>query len=982
MRTRSGDPAILCDIVTAELGRAGAQEWSIADDGLWCKVAPDTYAIPDQGWKLHVSATMLSAPVVLSRVSRVLAGAGCAFKFPARLDDYWRFLEPHCSRAQAGKFITAYPRDDAESVRLAALLDEATRGLPGPVILSDRPYRAGGIVHYRYGAFRGHRTLGNDGFYEIRLRSPEGRLVLDAREPRFAPPPFAVCPFEAPAAGRRPGAAAVMLNGRFVVREAVRHANRGGVYLAEDTRTGREVVVKEGRPHACADLSGRDARDRVAAERSRLEDLAETGAVPAVVDFFEQGGHAFLVEEHVPGITLQRWSDGNAGPLGENGFGNGAAEVLPVLGRLVGLLKAVHGRGHVFGDLSPNNVMLLPGGELRLIDLEHAAVPGATVMVGGTPGYLAPELVEHVGEPRPAPDGGADLYSLGAMTYFLAVGAHLDPPGPELDPPGAELDPPGAELDPPGPDRVAAGLGRVAAVAAANPTLALLRPLAEGLLAAEPERRWPLERCERFLAGLTRRRSATGLTPGEAVSGFTPGQGTAEPTRQSTAGPTPEPGAGGSGAGRSGGGPARPLHRIDRLIDDGIAHLVEAAAPGDGGLTAWSDVPGGPEADPCSVHAGAAGVLGVLTLAMPAPEAAGAVAALSRRLRLRLAEEDAWRPGLHFGRSGAVWALYDAAAALGDAGLARYAVRAASLLPTDHPSPDVTHGLAGCGMAVLRVALRSGDPALRQRAATTFQNLHDARSYLDGHPQWPTPRTFDSGLAGANHFGFAHGIAGIGTALLHAGRALNRPDWTATVHEVARALYEHADVDGDTAWWPTLRGDLGTVRPRRPYWCSGSSGVGSFLVRYWHATGDPRALDLARGAAAAVHRTRWQSGPVPCHGLPGDGEFLLDMADLTGDDRYHRWARDLAACLEIRAVGRSGRLLVPDAQTGFSPTFLGGTAGVVAFLLRLRHGHPRLWMPDDAPRLAVRDGTAMKEERAVSEAAPPTTGGKDHVLRR
>ncbi|MEU7986476.1 lanthionine synthetase LanC family protein [Streptosporangium canum] len=972
MRTRSGDPAILCDIVTAELGRASARKWSITDDGLWCKVTPDTYAIPDQGWKLHVSATMLSAPVVLSRVSRVLAGVGCAFKFPARLDDYWKFLEPHCSRAQAGKFITVYPRDDAEAVRLAALLDEVTRGLPGPVILSDRPYRAGGIVHYRYGAFRGHRTLGNDGFYEIRLRSPEGHLVHDAREPRFSPPPFAICPFEAPAAGRRPGAAAVMLNGRFVVREAVRHANRGGVYLAEDTRTGREVVVKEGRPHACADLSGRDARDRVATERSRLEDLAATGAVPAVVDFFEQGGHAFLVEERVPGITLQRWSDGNAGPLGETGFGNGAAEVLPVLGRLVGLLKAVHGRGHVFGDLSPNNVMLLPGGELRLIDLEHAAVPGDTVMVGGTPGYLAPELVEHVGELRPAPDGGADLYSLGAMAYFLAVGAHLDPPDPDLDLPGSDLDPPdpdldlpgsdlalpdpgldppGSDLDPPGSGRGATGLDRVAAVATANPTLALLRPLAEGLLAAEPERRWPLERCERFLAELTPRPSVVGFTHRPGAAGLTSGE-----TRLS--------------------------HRIDRLIDGGIAHLAEAADPGDGGLAAWSDASGGPEADPCSVHAGAAGVLGVLTLAMPAPEAARAVAALSHRLRLRLAEEDAWRPGLHFGRSGAVWALYDAATALDDAGLARYAVRAASLLPTEHPSPDVTHGLAGCGMAVLRVALRSGDPALRERAATAFQNLHDARSYLDGHPQWPTPRTFDSGLAGANHFGFAHGIAGIGTALLHAGRVLDRPDWTATVHEVARALYAHADVDGDTAWWPTLRGDPGTVRPRRPYWCSGSSGIGSFLVRYWHATGDPKALDLARGAAAAVHRTRWQSGPVPCHGLPGDGEFLLDMAGLTGDDRYHRWARDLAACLEFRAVGRSGRLLVPDAQAGFSPTFLGGTAGVVAFLLRLRHGHPRLWMPDDAPRLAVRDGTAMKEERAVSEAVPPTTGGEDHVLRR
>ncbi|GAA3443445.1 class IV lanthionine synthetase LanL [Planomonospora venezuelensis] len=919
MKARPQDPAVLRDIVTAELGRTGTRAWSVTEDGFWCKVTPEAYPLPDQGWKLHVSATMLSAPVVLSRVSHVLIAAGCAFKFPARLDDYWALLEPHCSRAQAGKFVTAYPRDDAESVRLAALLDEATPGLPGPVILSDRPYRPGGIVHYRYGAFSGHRVLGNDGFYEVRLRSPQGALVLDGRQPRFSPPPFAVCPFEAPVKNRRAGAAAVMLNDRFVVREAVRHANRGGVYLAEDTRTGRQVVVKEGRPHACADLSGADARDRIAAERSCLDGLAGTGAAPVVVDFFEQGGHAFLVEEFVPGITLQRWSDRNAGPLGESGFGNGAAAVLPVVERLVGLLKAVHGRGYVFRDLSPNNVMLLPGGELRLIDLEHATVPDGTVMVGGTKGYLAPELAGRIGEFRPAPGPEADLYSLGAMVYFLATGAHLDPPGPAGVP------------------------AVVAAVSAANPTLALLRPLAEGLLATESERRWPLERCERLLAG---------LSPDRAV---------------------PE-------------GAAPPPRRIDRLIGDGIAHLTAAVDRRDGGSSPWSDPADGIEVDPCSVNGGAAGFLAVLTQALPAAadgvKTAAAITALSGWLRRRLEEEDVWRPGLHFGRSGAVWALYDAATALGDADTARFAVRAAGLLPTDHPSPDVTHGLAGCGMAVLRIALRSGDPALRERAAETFRNLHDARSSLDGHPRWQTPETFDSGLAGADHIGFAHGIAGIGTALLQASREFDRPDWAATADETARALYAYAEQDGDTAWWPTLRGDPETVRPRRPHWCSGSSGVGSFLVRYWNATGDPRALDLARRAATAVHRTRWQSGTVPCHGLSGDGEFLLDMAAFTGEDRYLRWARDLAGCLELRAADRSGLLLVPGLDDRFSPTFLGGTAGTLAFLLRLRHRYPRLWMPDDAPRLAapVRDGDGDGSRTRRPPASHQEVN--DHVLRR
>lgn len=281
------DATILRDLVAAELARSGEAGWSVEAADFWCRVTPDGYPMPDQGWKLHVSATMLSAPFVLAQVARVLIEAGCAFKFPAELGDYWELLTPHCARAQAGKFVTAYPRDDSESVRLAALLDEATRGLPGPVILSDRPYRAGGIVHYRYGAFSGHRALGNDGFYEVRLRAPGGELVRDQRTAAFTPPDFAASPFQ-PLSGRSK-ASAVMLNDRFVVREAIRHANRGGVYLAEDTKTGCEVIIKEGRPHASSDLSGRDARDRLAAERAALDNLAATGGEPRSADVLPRG---------------------------------------------------------------------------------------------------------------------------------------------------------------------------------------------------------------------------------------------------------------------------------------------------------------------------------------------------------------------------------------------------------------------------------------------------------------------------------------------------------------------------------------------------------------------------------------------------------------------------------------------------------------------------------------------------------------------
>ncbi|MFD1546658.1 class IV lanthionine synthetase LanL [Nonomuraea guangzhouensis] len=881
-----GADSILRDLVTAELARSGEAGWSVEAADFWCRVTPDGYPMPEQGWKLHVSATMLSAPFVLAQVARVLIEAGCAFKFPAELGDYWELLSPHCARAQAGKFVTVYPADDAESVRLAALLDEATRGLPGPVILSDRPYRAGGIVHYRYGAFSGHRTLGNDGFYEVRLRAPGGELVRDQRTAAFTPPSFADSPFQPLA--RPSKASVVMLNDRFVVREAIRHANRGGVYLAEDTKTGREVIVKEGRPHASSDLGGRDARDRLAAERAALDDLAATDGVPAVVDYFEQGGHAFLAEELVPGLTAHRWSEAHATPLGPDGFGCAVEKVVPVVSRLVALLREVHRHGYVFRDLSPGNVMILPDGQVRLVDLEYAAKQGTTVMVGGTPGYLAPELAPHTGAFRQAPPETADLYSLGALAYFLAVGADL----------GLAEDLADDEVA--GPAWGPRAADHLARVAESNPTLAALRPMVAGLL-AEPDNRWTLDACTRFLTEL-------------------------EQTKRAQL-ELEQPGA-----------PRAPQPRVtaNDLVSDGLAWLAETMDDRPDCPSPWPNITYGLEADPCSVSAGAAGMLMVLP-----PEQAGAV---SRWLRRRLAEEDVWPPGLYAGRSGALWALYEAAE---DEESRDFAVRAAYRLPTDHPSPDVTHGLAGCAMATLRLAIRADDPALRERATEILQNLHDARSSYEGRPQWQTRAAFDSSLAGTNHFGFAHGLAGVGTALLYGGVALGRADWMETVREVAHTFYEHADVEGDTAWWPFRRDERESVRPRRPHWCSGSSGVGSFLIRYWNATNDPAALELAEKAAIAAHRTRWQSGSVLCHGLPGEGDFLLDMARFTGDERYHRWAEDLAGCLCARAVRHAGRLHVPDRLGRTVPTYLGGTAGVLAFLLRLRHGHPRLWMLDD-----------------------------------
>ena len=105
---------------------------------------------------------------------------------------------------QVGKFITVYPSNDKQALQLAVALHEATDGLPGPRIRTDRPLRPGSLVHYRYGAFRRlsaptPNSVGANAPDAVgELRDSTGRRYPDRREDGFhAPFPDVVDPFEA-----------------------------------------------------------------------------------------------------------------------------------------------------------------------------------------------------------------------------------------------------------------------------------------------------------------------------------------------------------------------------------------------------------------------------------------------------------------------------------------------------------------------------------------------------------------------------------------------------------------------------------------------------------------------------------------------------------------------------------------------------------------------------------------------------------------
>ena len=109
---------------------------------------------PEQGWKLHLSATILDAIELLKKVGPELSNRGLLYKAPSSLREVDRLNSGiYYGYSQVGKVLTVYPRNTAEAVVLAKLLNRLTYGIKAPTVPFDRRYRARGTVFYRYGAF-------------------------------------------------------------------------------------------------------------------------------------------------------------------------------------------------------------------------------------------------------------------------------------------------------------------------------------------------------------------------------------------------------------------------------------------------------------------------------------------------------------------------------------------------------------------------------------------------------------------------------------------------------------------------------------------------------------------------------------------------------------------------------------------------------------------------------------------------------------
>ncbi|MFF3984809.1 class III lanthionine synthetase LanKC [Streptomyces sp. NPDC001797] len=373
--------------------------WRAARSGDWLTMTPlgadgAPQPSPAQGWKIHSSATRANAERIAAIVWDYCVPRRIPFKFVPGPHLLHLRNAKYAARDTSGKFVTVYPPDEDRLQEVLRELGALLEGLEGPYILTDLRWNDGPL-YVRYGAFARTYVVDERGALVTAVRDGAGRPVPDRRTPAFQVPEWVTLPeFLRPQLAAREATTVGELPYR--IEKALHFSNGGGVYAGTDTRDGRRVVLKEGRPHAGLAADGADAVARLSREKAALEAVAGTGVVPEVRDWFTLGEHRFLVMDLLEGRPLNAFfaerhplltADPDPGAVRDY-----TAWALRIHRKVTQAVAAVHARGIVFNDLHVFNIMVGPDEEsVFLIDFEAAAPVGENGrQVVAHPGFFAP----------------------------------------------------------------------------------------------------------------------------------------------------------------------------------------------------------------------------------------------------------------------------------------------------------------------------------------------------------------------------------------------------------------------------------------------------------------------------------------------------------------------------------------------------------------------------------------------------------------
>ncbi|MFN0277221.1 MAG: protein kinase domain-containing protein [Pyrinomonadaceae bacterium] len=371
---------------------------------------------PDQGWKIHVSGTPLNASQILRNITPILSNAQVTYKIPHSLDELMRINSGiFYGYSQIGKFVTVYPKNDGEFQIIARKLHQATYRFEAPQVPFDFRFADRSCVYFRYGRFKTGKTASGDNYAVSAITAPDGSTVHDDRSrasyvPVWAPTPSTYSYEKEPVQDLQGP-----FSTQYCVFRSIVQRGKGGVYEAIDMkRSGRRIIIKEGRSQGEVAWDGSDGADRLQIELASLTalDLAKV-PVPKVLSTFENKGNNYLVLEKIKGVTLQALVDKCFAYLTIN-------ESLGLGLKIAKVVSQIHEAGWVWRDCKPANFLISPRGSVRPIDFEGACrTENPSRLPWASKGFASPESLTSKERDSNLPE---DLYALGAVLHFLLTG--------------------------------------------------------------------------------------------------------------------------------------------------------------------------------------------------------------------------------------------------------------------------------------------------------------------------------------------------------------------------------------------------------------------------------------------------------------------------------------------------------------------------------------------------------------------------------
>ena len=202
--------------------------------------------------------------------------------------------------------------------------------------------------------------------------------------------------------------------GRYKIRGELGRGAMGIVYEAEDPALDRIVALK-------TILLADDAEGRKEYHQRFFQEAKAAGKLthPNIItvhDFGEEGDLAYTAMELLKGVELRaRMLKGEISTV----------EAVDIARQVADGLGYAHEHGVVHRDIKPSNIMILPRGQVKIMDFGIARVrvsdhKTSTGVVLGTPRYMSPEQV--AGLPV---DHRSDIFSVGIVLYEMLTRASL-----------------------------------------------------------------------------------------------------------------------------------------------------------------------------------------------------------------------------------------------------------------------------------------------------------------------------------------------------------------------------------------------------------------------------------------------------------------------------------------------------------------------------------------------------------------------------